>query len=102
MHTRFTLQSTACSCVAMAEMLQLSKPINRFTRRVLASGDVWLKVVSDRPTEVTLQACNSQDQIKAVAFISPQDRLIQSGLPPTDRWSPMLLYVPVILLLRWI
>lgn len=42
-----------------------------------------------RPTEVTLQDCRSQENIKAVAFISPPDRLIQSGLPPTERQAPI-------------
>ena len=40
-----------------------------------------------RPTEVMVERYGGGDPIAAVAFISPPDRRIPKGLPPTTRSS---------------
>ncbi|EIE22916.1 hypothetical protein COCSUDRAFT_53699 [Coccomyxa subellipsoidea C-169] len=43
-----------------------------------------------RPTEVDVEAYDGRPSVRALAFISPPDLLIQEGMPPSDRYLKLL------------
>ncbi len=47
--------------------------------------DKLISFLFGRPTEVDVEAYDGRPSVRALAFISPPDLLIQEGMPPSDR-----------------
>ena len=90
--------SHACWCMGISSKCQSLKTASSMVKgtqanvfrcsvisMVLKDAARILTVSGCRPTEIEVDADGGKRKIRAVAFISPPEMLINEGLPPPDR-----------------